>query len=689
MTIGSLGIAISGLDAAKQALDVAANNIANADVEGYTKKILPTFTNLGQDGDVFGVAVGNISRRMDTALRNTYWIQVSETSAVSVQERYQSKIQLFHGSSTSGISMPTLLDNLEESFIQLSTSPNDTTLQQDVLNAANNVSNKFNEFSSFLADMRNEIQNEMSSNVNDVNQLLETIAKLNQSIKYGLSINQTVSELEDNRDQAIADLSSYINITHFTKENGVMVVQTAGGSILADETPQKLAFNPSLITPSSPPVSLYLNDSSGLDLTNTNLGGSLGSLLELRDTTLPSYQAQLDELSHKLALRFDSQGLRLFTDSAGNVPGTAPADYLNFSSEIQVNSDIIANTSLLKDGTEPSIIVSEASNAIISKVLDYTFGSHESIQVEGTVDLTSSATVHLSLGIESTATIQGDQDIDALGVLSSHPDITAGNTFSIQLGAGAPQNIIIAGTDTATDLATKLDTALGANGSASIAANGGVVITANDDLTLALGSLSSAGLAALGLSTGTTNTVDPSFTVTLSTGDTQTITIPSTHTATDLVNDLDAIAGLSASLGGSNGILLNAEFGGNIELTDGFNSPLAQMGLQFSNVDHETMLSSGLGANGDIETNINASSFISDYARNIINKQSSDYNNASLSLELEESYQTTLKSSIQNRFGVDIDQEMASIIEIQTNYAAAARVVEASRDLFDRLLQAF
>ena len=62
-----------------------------------------------------------------------------------------------------------------------------------------------------------------------------------------------------------------------------------------------------------------------VDITALMPGGKLGGLLELRDEIFPKQTAQLDELAHKLAYRFDQQGLRLFTDASGNVPAdTAP-----------------------------------------------------------------------------------------------------------------------------------------------------------------------------------------------------------------------------------------------------------------------------------------------------------------------------------------------------------------------------
>ena len=55
------------------------------------------------------------------------------------------------------------------------------------------------------------------------------------------------------------------------------------------------------------------------------------------------------------------------------------------------------------------------------------------------------------------------------------------------------------------------------------------------------------------------------------------------------------------------------------------------------------------------------------------------------------SSQEALNGQIENRFksdsGVNIDHELALMIEIQNSYAASARVIQAVRDMFDELLR--
>ena len=71
-------------------------------------------------------------------------------------------------------------------------------------------------------------------------------------------------------------------------------------------------------------------------------GGQIGANITLRDTTLPTDQAELDEFAQNLASRFDAQGLTLFTDPTGAVPASVPpppvqTGYVGFAATIQVN----------------------------------------------------------------------------------------------------------------------------------------------------------------------------------------------------------------------------------------------------------------------------------------------------------------------------------------------------------------
>ena len=85
------------------------------------------------------------------------------------------------------------------------------------------------------------------------------------------------------------------------------------------------------------------------------VGGRIGADITLRDTTLPTDQAELDEFAYGVSSRFAGQGLNLFTDPAGQraVGGGTPAQagYVGFAATIQVNPAVTADPSLVRDGT--------------------------------------------------------------------------------------------------------------------------------------------------------------------------------------------------------------------------------------------------------------------------------------------------------------------------------------------------
>jgi flagellar hook-associated protein 1 FlgK len=127
---------------------------------------------------------------------------------------------------------------------------------------------------------------------------------------------------------------------------------------------------------SVPPILLQSSnpDIPPVDVTEQISGGSLGSLIQLRDTTLPAYTTSLDTFSANLANQFSAQGLQLFTDGSGNTPLTS---YAGLSSAIEVNPAVTATPSLVRDGTSGSANPGGAAGftGVIDNVLNTTFGS--------------------------------------------------------------------------------------------------------------------------------------------------------------------------------------------------------------------------------------------------------------------------------------------------------------------------
>lgn len=633
MGISSLNTALTGLSLAQRQVNVISNNIANADTDGYTRKILPQSAQV-IDGNGAGVLAGNLIRNSNLSLSSALWTQISSVSENSVQATYLSRIEQFHGSTDSEISIAAYISNLQDSFIALSDDPSNSFLLSQTVDQAYDTAEKINEFSDYITTLRNDAQSEMDATVTQINNLLEQIAGSNYEIVKGQNIGTSTAQAEDIRDNAIKELSGLIDITFFIQGDGTMVVQTNQGVELAGRTAQQLSFSPAPLSAETfypdTAAGVYIGDPdtepSAVDITTLSVGGKLGGLITLRDETFPKQMAQLDELAHKMALRFEAQGLLLFTNDVGIIPAdTAPdlttdpptrVPYVGFAREIQVNQAVLNDHSLLQSGTETTGSIEAGSNVVINRILNYTFGEISYQEALGSLDLTVSGyaapnnTLQDFLGVKSVNQVSGTRDLSgyadtATFVTATNGSINAGaNTFRItleepDLGYG-PVNIdvdlsaIVGGTgDFASDIVDYINNtyipALPAGDQAdlttmgvsfSVGTNGQLVIDSTGDITLDATSPANAmgadNLALLGFATGVTQAEDPYFDVAVGNNDYTRITLEPADDEASLLAKLQAVPGLAVQYGAGGELqlrpgndYLDPEFGGALSIVSG------------------------------------------------------------------------------------------------------------------------
>lgn len=690
MTI-SLDTAISGLKAAQRSLEQISTNIANANTDGYTRKILPQET-LMVGGLGAGVKLTAIRRNVDSTLVRDLTRQNSVTQNYTVKEQFLSRIQDFHGASEAERSISSRIGQLADAFAELSISPDNNITLNKTLVAAQETARTFNDFSQLLTTMRNEAEAEIESAVDVINQQLDLISELNIKISIFSSQGKSFADLEDQRDLALKEISKYMEISTFPQENNKIVVMTRQGHLLADTTPRTVSFTKSNVIPTSYYPGGGLNGFmvEDVELEPADIGGRIGALFELRDDTLPRYQAQIDEMAQKLAIRLEQQGLRLFTDLNGNVPPSvadpAPVSYVGFAAEIRVNDAVVNDVSLLRQGTTGATIL-PGSNEVVRKISEFAFGTYAYQEATGTVDI-SAGTIFAATGLTQSNQLIGNVDLsDYLPDLGAAPNITPPASFQLTIGV-TPYVINIAPGDTATDLVNTINTAVGST-VADLNGLGQLRLNTTADITLTDITIGAAGMAELGFSFGVTPAQNPSFTVQVGTQSPVTISVAPGDTAVNLLASLNTISGLTATLGGGGELVLTPTTGGDITIQNVVGQPLQSLGMSMTNVAHDPLRQYNLGPSGTLSTGVLANGTIEDYARNVVSAQSQDHNLTVSRLEKEESFYNTLDQRLNNQSGVDIDEELSNLIRIQTAYAASARMISATEELLDDLLNAF
>jgi flagellar hook-associated protein 1 FlgK len=393
MTIAAaLSIATGGLANINSQLALVSQNVANANTPGYAAEIA-TQQGVVAGGIGLGVRTGPATREVDIALQAEVFSQNAAVAGLQTRQSALQAIDAVQGTPGQYTDIASLLGNLQNQFSTLLNDPSNPTQQSEVVSAATDLAQNINALSNAYTTQRQTAQDNIVSEVATVNATLSTIGGLSDQIVSLHAAGQSTADLENQRDAAIATLSQLVSVKVLQQSDGNVLITTSAGLPL----PIRGAANPLSTGDVNVLAGTYYPGGGipaimlgGVDVTTQLQGGQIGANIALRDQTLPTDQAELDEFAQNLASRFDAQKLTLFTDPAGNVPGpTAPpapvqAGYIGFAGTIQVNPLVQATPSLVRDGTvplPPPPQPSGGNTAIIQNVLTYTFGADQAAGV--------------------------------------------------------------------------------------------------------------------------------------------------------------------------------------------------------------------------------------------------------------------------------------------------------------------
>ena len=392
----ALSIAVGGLRNINLQLGLVSNNVANAGTPNYSVETASQ-QSLVAGSQPLGVQTGPATRAIDLALQQSAFQQDTVVSGLTTTTSSLQQLDALQGTPGQGNDLGSLLGKVQSSFATLLSDPSSAAQQSAVVSAAGSLTAAINTLSNGYTQQRQAAQNDILTQVSKLNADLNQIGRLSNQIVATQSTGVSVATLANQRDAVVHELGNIVGIRTLVQPNGDLIVTTRSGTVLPTRgsanalqtSGATIGAGASYAGGNIPAITL-----GGVDITNQLQGGSLGADITLRDTTLPTFQGELDEFSNSLATRFSAQGLTLFSDPNGNVPagGGTPVQstYIGFASEIQINPAVIANPSLVRDGTQdiagsPAGASAFATNpaggpagftTLISRVLDFALGAN-------------------------------------------------------------------------------------------------------------------------------------------------------------------------------------------------------------------------------------------------------------------------------------------------------------------------
>lgn len=407
MATDLLSIASSGAKAARAALDITSQNIANVSTEGYVrrsvdlKEVAPS-TAFGQVGSLSGVRVAGVTRHADAFRLAEARRTGSDAARANAELGGVEKVE----SSLENAQVYDAIGNFEKALEGLTADPTNSSLRSAVLESAGTMSRAFNIASTSLQSTAEGLQFEASAGVDEVNGYAQELAKINLRLARAQNGSTDQSALLDQRDQMLQKLAEHADISVTVAANYTVEVRLGSGGatpLVQGGTAAQL----SMTTATDGTVAFDLGGSP-VTLSGGDLAGKAQALVHVRD-----YRADLDTVANNImatanavqtngAALDGSAGLALFSGTGAATMAVAltnGAQLATAAAGSPANSRDASNLTALRNALT-STDVSGQMNSLLYAVSSKVSGLTTTRDTLNTIALSASTVLQAQAGVD-------------------------------------------------------------------------------------------------------------------------------------------------------------------------------------------------------------------------------------------------------------------------------------------------
>jgi flagellar hook-associated protein 1 FlgK len=694
-----LNVATSGMMAAQTGLRVVSDNIANINTPGYVRKQIAQ-SNLVSNGMGVGVNIDAIKRATDKFMAAASLNGASDSGRAGAIATAMDNAQKLFGDPTTTNNFFATLDDVYSAFSMAVDDPSSPLLRSSAVTKVEDFLSESKRITSSLSSQMKDADNRIGADVDRVNDLLKQIDSLNVDITRAKMSGADGTGSENVQSGLINELSTYMNIQVSDRTNGGVMVRSAEGVTLAGTGPATVTYNQS--GPANGYLTVVTANSGGQVMPLAVTNGEIQGLLQLRNTDLPNLSDQLGEFVSRASEELNR---------ASNASSAVPAPNSMTGKDIGLD----ANTAFANFTGKTTIAITNAAGAVVQRV-DVDFGAG-TMTVNGAAGPTFTNTNFIAqlntalggtanasftngqLSLNATTSTNGVAIVDdattpsskagkgfsqffgmndiirsdgyspyETGMVATDPSgFTPGQTITLRLtdpdgsrirdiqvaiptGTGSMQETIDALNSRNTGVGLYGSFALGAKGELAFTPNGATPVTLSvveDKTQRGVGGPSLSQLFGVGMSERSTRggmyKMDPAM-------DADPSKLPFAKL------DLTAAAGTPAlAVGDGRGALALAKAG-----------------------DTSTTFASAGDTAGSKKSVLN---YGADFSGSIARKADS----ATSRKEAADSVKTEVDAQRQSQEGVNLDEELVNLTTYQQAFNASARLIQATKDMFDVL----
>jgi flagellar hook-associated protein 1 len=419
-----------GLDIATRALrtqqtlvDIANQNIANANTPGFSRQEavvketlpypIPVFRQSGQAGQLgTGVEVTEVNRSRDSFVDYQYRNQIAQRGRWDAKASTLKDIEaVVNEPSTSGIS--TLLTKYWQSWQEVANSPSDVSVRANLLEQGKALTDAFQSTVQAFQQRQRDVDQQIKLSVDDVNNYAQQIANLNIQISQVETGGLKANDLRDQRDLLVDKLSQLVKVTTVESSEGSLNVYVGTHQLVDRDAVHQVGLD---TTSSQFAKVIWQNDPPPNNQVTLN-DGKMAGLIQSRDVVLQDRIDNINALAsrviqsvnavHSAGVGIDGRGgLNFFTGTdatnmavnpnltaktvaAARMTGTGPYAHADGDSSNAVALAALQNalsqrsTGLANGQTVGSatLIGVDVSSAAVNKTFSFNIGAGPTVSV--------------------------------------------------------------------------------------------------------------------------------------------------------------------------------------------------------------------------------------------------------------------------------------------------------------------
>jgi flagellar hook-associated protein 1 FlgK len=291
------------------ALQTVSHNIASKNVEGYSRQRVDLHTNVpigeGKLRIGMGAKAADISRTNNPFLEKQIAQETSKMGMLQGQSEAMSRVeQVYNEQMNKGLNH--FVGEFFNSFRELSNNPESTASRTLVKENADSMIKDFRRMSTQLKDIQKDVDQQVTSHVNEINNMTEEIASLNQKIQTVELTGASANDERDRRDLLIKKLGEKVNIRTAEGDNGMVTVAAGDSALLVSGyNSMKLMVQPTPETETKGEGNVdifYLSNDKAtpFKVTEQFKGGQIGGLLNVRDQVVTGLLGDVDKMAYTI-----------------------------------------------------------------------------------------------------------------------------------------------------------------------------------------------------------------------------------------------------------------------------------------------------------------------------------------------------------------------------------------------------